>query len=236
MLHREDIRALAARRSYPSLTITLPTHRTAPDNRQDAIRLRNLVAQAGERLTGDYRKREVANLLQALEELVATIDHQHNRDGLVLFVSSELAAFHRLPFPLPERVVVDESFFTRDLVYALNRSPHYWVLALSEQTTRLFEAVGDDLAEFTDESPFPMTYGSRQGEGIVPREPAINTSQLRDEYLRNYFRNVDQALGDYMATEGLPLALVGVDRSLAFFREVRHPGRVDRQPRTQFGS
>jgi hypothetical protein len=219
-MNRHDILALAAERAYPSLTITLPTHRTSPDNRQDPIRLKNLVAEAATRLTDEFGKREVAPLLASLDELADQIDHQFNLDGLAILVSANLARFYRLPFTLPERVIVDESFFTRDLVYALNRSPRYWVLSLSEQSTRLYEAVKRDLEELRAGTPFPMTYGSRGGEGIVPREPAINTSQLRDDYLRAFFRNVDQELGVYMADDPLPVAVVGVDRSLSFFREV----------------
>lgn len=226
-MNRHDIQQLKAVRGYPCLTITLPTHRTSPDNKQDSIRLRNLVRQASERLTGERGKREVAGALAALAALAADIDHEYNLDGMALFVSDGLARSYRLPFTLPERVVVDDSFFIRDMVYALNRSPRYWVLALSEQPTRLFEATRDDLAELADGSPFPMTYGERGGEGIVPREPAINTSALRDDFLRAFFRNVDAALGAYMADDPLPLAVVGVDRSQSFFREVtRHGGQI----------
>jgi hypothetical protein len=226
-MNRHDILELAALRGYPRLTITLPTHRTSPDNRQDPIRLKNLVGSAAERLTGEFGKREVAGILQALDGLADTIDHQHNLDGLLLLVGDELARTHRLPFTLPERVVVDETFFTRDLVYALNRSPRYWVLSLAEQSTRLFEAARDDLEELTAGSPFPISFGEHGGRSIVPTDPAINTSQLRDDYLRTFFRAVDQALAPYLADDPLPLAVVGVDRSLAFFREVTsHAGQI----------
>ena len=114
-------------RGYPCLTITLPTHRTAPDNHQDPIRLKNLVRQATERRAGELGKREVAAVVGQLEQLADGIAHDHNLDGLALFVSADLAQGYRLPFALPERVVVEDRFFTRDLVYALNRSPRYWV-------------------------------------------------------------------------------------------------------------
>lgn len=219
-MNRHDINILAAERGYPCLTITLPTHRTSPDNRQDAIRLKNLAGQAVERITGEVGRREADGLVRQLDQLVERVDHQYNLDGLALFVHAHMMHIQRLPFTLPERVIVDETFFLRDLVYAFNRSPRYWVLALSEQTTRLFEAVRDDLEENIAGSPFPMTYGERGGEGIAPREPALNTSQLRDDYRRAFFRNVGQAFAPYMAEDQLPLAIIGVDRAQSFFREV----------------
>lgn len=53
-----DVLALQQISGYPTLTITLPTHRTSPDNQQDPIRLRNLVTQATDRLLGEFSKRE----------------------------------------------------------------------------------------------------------------------------------------------------------------------------------
>ncbi len=226
-MYRQEILDLAGKGSYPSLTITLPTHRTSPDNRQDPIRLKNLVAEAAARLTAELGKREVAAVLRSLEELAETVDHTYNLDGLALFVSAEGAHAYSLPFSLPERVIVDERFFTRDLVYAYNRSPHYWVLALSEQPTRLFLAFRDDLEELTAGSAFPMTHGGPGGARGLPNDPAVNASQFRDEHHRIFFRDVDAALAAYMADEPLPLAVVGVDRYLSFFSEVTsHGGQI----------
>ena len=167
-MNRQDILALEALRGYPCLTITLPTHRTSPDNRQDPIRLKNLGREVAERLTAELGKREVEAVLRSLDELVETIDHAQNLDGLALFVSADLARAERLPFTLAERVVVDESFFTRDLLFAMNRSPRYWVLALSEQPTRLFEASRDSLEELTAGSLFPMTHGGKAARKACP--------------------------------------------------------------------
>lgn len=223
-MNKQDILALASLEAYPSVTLTLPTHRTSPDNRQDPIRLKNLVTEAGNRLADELGKREAAPVLQRLEELAGSIEHSYNLDGLALFVSADYARAHSLPFTLPERVIVDKTFFTRDLVYAFNRTPRYWVLALSEQATRLFEASRDDLQELTAGSPFPMVHGGQGGARGLPTDPAINVSQLRDEHHRIFFREVDAALGAYLAADPLPLAVVGVDRYLAFFREVTGHG------------
>lgn len=223
-MNRQAILLLEAARGYPCVTITLPTHRTSPDNRQDPIRLKNLVREAAERLTGELGKREVEGVLRGLEQLAEGIDHEHNLDGLALFVSAETVRAEKVPFTLPERVIVDESFFTRDLVFAMNRSPRYWVLALSEQPTRLFEATRDDLEEVNDGTPFPMTHSGRGGGRTLPSDPAVNVSQLRDEHHRVFFRSVDEALGTFLAADPLPVAVVGVDRWIAFFREVTSHG------------
>jgi len=218
-MNLHDLHELQDVRTYPCLTITLPTHRTRPDNRQDPIRVKNLVTEGTNRLLGEFSKRDVAPLLERLGALVAAIDYQYTLDGLILVVNREIAREYVLPFTLNERVVVDDTFFTRDLVHAFNRARRYWVLALSEQATRLFAATREDLEEITTRG-FPMRHTGPGGDAALPGGQGVNTSAYRDDRHRQFFRDVDNALRPFMAEDPLPLALAGVDRYLAFYREV----------------
>ena len=218
-MNRYDIQLLQRSVAYPSVSITMPTHRTAPDNRQDPIRLKNLVTQAVDRLLAEFSRRELEPLLTRLDGLVAAVDWRNTLDGLALYFNRDVARSFVLPFTLAERVVVDETFFTRDLVYALNHSPRYWVLALSEKPTRLFEGLRETLVEITDNG-FPLTHEGPGGATELPGGFGVRKSAYRDERHRQFFRQVDDALAKVMATDRLPLVVVGVDRFLAFFKEV----------------
>lgn len=218
-MNRQDLRLLQRMRAMPSVTVTLPTHRTSPDNKQDPIRLKNLVVAATRRLLGDFSKREVQDLLGKLEALAAEVDHDHHLDGLALFVSADVARAVSVPFTLKERVEIGEGFATRDLVFAMNRAPRYRVLVLSEQPTRLYEGTRDDLVE--DRSGrFPMTHDLPGGATSLPGGEGINPSQQRDRFHEQFFRAVDQEYDKVTTGDPLPLAVAGVDRHLAFFRKV----------------
>src|SRR5262245_53151447 len=233
-MNLHELRELQDVHTYPCLTITLPTHRTRPDNRQDPIRVKNLVSEGTNRLLGEFSKREVAPLLDRLNLLVDAINYDDTLDGLVLAVNRDMAREYVLPFALHERVVVDDTFFTRDLVHAFNRTKRYWVLSLSEQATRLFAATREDLEEITT-GGFPMRHRGPGGDTALPGGVGVNTSAYRDDRHRQFFRDVNKALRPFMTEDPLPLALAGVDRYLAFFREMAPdneiiaalPGNVD---------
>ncbi len=223
-MNRHDLRDLQAVHEYPCLTITLPTHRTFPDNKQDPIRVKNLVTEATNRLLGQFSKRELSPLLDRLETLVADIDYKHTLDGLLLAVNRDMAREYVLPFTLEERVVVDDTFFTRDLVHAMARTRRYWVLSLSERATRLYSATREDLEEITI-GDFPMEHLGPGGAAPLPGGQGINTSAYRDDHLRAFFRAVDRAFGRLAADDPLPLALAGVDRHQAFFEQISSHSR-----------
>jgi len=229
-MNRHDVLLVQQASGYPSLTITLPTHRTRPDNQQDPIRVKNLVNQAQEQLLQEFSKRDLAPLLERLEKLSNAIDYQYALDGLVLFVNKDFDAKFYLPFTVPERVVITDNFLTRDLVFAMNRMRRYWILALSEQPTRLFEGFHDTLVEVTD-GGFPMVHEGPGGAQALPGGFGKKVSAHRDERHRQFFRSVDDALKPFLADDPLPLGVVGVDRYLAFWDEITNHGEFIRDSR-----
>ena len=214
-----DICVLQSVTQAPCVTISLPTHRTAPDNLQDRIRLKNLVARASERLIKDYGQRQIAHVLMQLEQLVAEIDVQKNLDGLVLCVNHNMARSFVLPFSVQERVVIDDTFYTRDLVYGMNRTVNYWVVTLNENATRLFRGTNDVLNECI-EFGFPMTHTGPGGTTSLPDGIGIHRSAERDDAHRQFFRTVDTGVHAALTKEALPVVVIGVDRFVTFYHEV----------------
>src|SRR5215470_11304854 len=98
MLSRSDLKSLQAHRDYPSVSILAPTHRTAPSNKQDPIKVKNLLRKAIDRLHGEFKKREVAAVVANLQRLVGEVDWEHTLDGLALFASRERSRAITLPF------------------------------------------------------------------------------------------------------------------------------------------
>jgi hypothetical protein len=217
VLSRSELKSLQAHRDYPSVSILAPTHRTAPSNKQDPIKVKNLVRKAIDRLHGEFKKREVAAIVENLEQLVKDVDWEHTLDGLALLASKERAAAVSLPFRVKPRAMIDETFATRDLVYAFNRASPYRVLVLSH-LSRLYDAWTTVLDEHTAK-PFPMAH---RGPGLSKRPGVygINPSAKRDEAYRTFFQSVDAAVDALQRVNPLPLVVVGVERNLAFYREV----------------
>jgi hypothetical protein len=138
------------------VTIILNTHRTAPDNKADAIALKNLIRTAEDRIRVDYYKSkpEGEALMARIHALAESIDHEQNLDSLILFVSKDFSEYTRLPIKVEPRVVIDETFSTRDLVRAMHKSGGYYVLVTDLEQARLIEAHNDSvIAEFG--KPFP---------------------------------------------------------------------------------
>jgi hypothetical protein len=220
-MDRADVEKLQQTHASPAVSILTPTHRHDPGAREDLVRLRGLAHRARDRLLGMFPKREVAPIIDGLEDALARLDLNRPLDAIALFATRDATHVFKLPFPVHEQVVVDETFATRDLVRGLARTPRYRVLALAEKPARLFEATGDALVEVRT-GGFPIQVEGGRGEALESGGYPVHTSH-GDEQHRQFFRRVDRALEVASAEEPLPVFVVGVARDLGYFDEVtRH--------------
>ena len=223
MITRHDLQQLQSLTYIPALSILLPSHRTSPDNKQDPILVKNLVDEAVSRPAAEFSRRELEPLLTNLDTLVRKIDYPYTLDGLALYVSHDFTKLYNLPFSVPARVVIDKTFATRDLVYGMHRLQRYWVLLLSQSSTRLLVGTGETIEEVSDQH-FSM---QMTGPGATAPLPYEADSSYLDDRHRRFFQQVDAAFAEYAKDDPLPLIVGGVDRQVSFFREVsQHTSQI----------
>lgn len=201
-------------REYPCVTITLETHRTAPDSKRDPIALKNLLTQAEERLLAEFSKREIGDLIEKMKKLAESIDHSHNKEGLILFVNKELALFDRMPFALNEEVIIHETFATRNLIRNIHASETYYVLAISKQKARIFEGHSDKAHEILNKQ-FPA-------ENDIYTTDRLERSMgaKEDSKLREFFNRVDKGFLELYKEDPAELVLMGVEANVADYRAI----------------
>ncbi|MFO7564703.1 MAG: hypothetical protein R6X02_18815 [Enhygromyxa sp.] len=222
-MNRSDVLALQAHRGYPLVSVIAPTHRTSPDNKADPILVRNLIDDAKQRLLEEKSKREAAPVFDRLAELVEEVDWAHTLDGLALFASPDHAELFYLPHPVRPRVVIDETFATRDLVATLARSGRYRVLVLSEKPTRLYDGARETLEEHVGDG-FPRVHQGPGGATALPGGAGINPASVRQEAHMEFFRQIDAALGQLLADDPTPVVVVGVQRYLGYYNKLTSHG------------
>ncbi|MFC5752642.1 hypothetical protein [Actinomadura rugatobispora] len=220
-------------RDYPAVSVLMPTCRRTPENRQDPIRLRNLLAETRRRLRADARiaPDTAEEVLRGLERAAGEFDPRHAADALLLFAApgGEHHTF-TIDQPVDERVIVDSGFAIRDLVAAHTRTRRYWLLVLSDHGTRLWDGRGGELTE-TARGGFPMTAEPPGEEGEAGRR-SPRTGHSEERRHRALIRDVLAGLDAVLARDRRPVIVAGVTRHQAFFDEMAGPhvtvaGRID---------
>jgi Bacterial archaeo-eukaryotic release factor family 3 len=181
-------------RSYPSVTVLVNTTPRQPLNETERKTLETFVSATNRRLEGDVPLFVRRRVVERLEELVTEIVHDPASHALALCVSPDYSGVVRLGRAVEERVIVDDTFATRDLVADLNRTAHYRVITISDSKTRLL--VGDRQRLLEERS-----------EGW-PRERAEGQNTAA------WTKTVMQALQVEHQRHPLPTVVAGVERSV----------------------
>jgi len=189
-------------KSSHCVTIALNTHRTKPDNLADPILLKNLVKEAEQRIAADSSITNANQLVESLKRLETNIDHNYNLESLVLFVNENMAEYLRLPISVENRVILDSSFATRDLVRAMHIESNYYILVLSQQKVRLIEAMNDKVVEEVG-TPFPIEndqlYSTSKGE--------LADAGRQTNLVAEFFNRIDKAVNEIRQRNPLPVLI-----------------------------
>jgi len=213
----QQVVLLQAVRDYPAVSVLLNTAPAPVMEPRDVGRLKAMVADAVQRLRSEDLGPKGHAAVASLERLAARAVNGATSTALGLFASTGTSLAVPLPVAVHERVVVDPTFATRDLVRALHRTPRHLVLVLNSGEARLFQGVGDTLRPAL-RSSFPLKADPPRGD---------QRSRGREPDSTAFYRKVDAALGTFLRLHPSPLVLVGPDRALAGFRSVsRNLGRL----------
>lgn len=223
-----DIKELQKISGYPCVSIFIPTHRTMPERLKDPVKIKDLVGQAVDRLLKEFPKKDVESFAENLDKIIENIDYTKLLDGLAIFINKDIAQIYTLPFPIKEKVVIDDSFSLRDIIYVFNRSPHYWALILHAKQARLFEGARNSLIEVKDpaelrekQEGFPFDWpwevtNDKKYEAFIMGE--IGDRYLLDQQV-HMFKKIDNLLEKHIGKTDWPCVLLTTHDNFSNFMD-----------------
>jgi hypothetical protein len=232
-----DVRRLAADTSGPRVSIYLPTHRRGAEVRQNPLQLRNLLDRAAEQLAAqDVDAGTIDKLLTPARDLLDDGDFwQHQADGLALFASPEVQMHFRTSRSFIESATVAATYHVAPLTPLLSGDGMFHILALSQNSVRLFEASRFTVTEL-DTGPIPASIAEAlahedperqlQVRAVGGGDAAFHGHGAGEEYdkgeVERYLRAVEHGLYERLGVTGVPLVLACVAYYVPIFRAVSH--------------
>jgi Bacterial archaeo-eukaryotic release factor family 7 len=239
ILNPADLKSLIAQQGKWCVSLYMPTHRVGREQKQDPVRLKNLLAEAETKLLANgLRRPKVQTLMHPAEELLWDQDFwQHQSDGLALFLSNEFFVKYRLPIGFEELLIITKTFHTKPLFPLLNRVGKFYVLFVNLNHIRLFQATMDMISEVALKFPIsidealwmddPERYlnlhsSSTSTSEAKGRSAIFHGHNIADEEKKNilrFFQSVNRELYRLLEDKNLPMILAGVDYLLPIYRE-----------------
>jgi hypothetical protein len=251
---------LLADHQPPCISLYQATHRNHPENQQDPIRYRNLLAEMEKSLLQKYSTREVHSLLEKFQAFAHDDGFwNHRTDGLAILSSPDTFQLFELQRTVKTLLVVADSFHTKPLLRALQAADRFQILGLNRHEAKLYEGNQDALDEVELADAVPATIKEALGSELTEPHATVASygmgagggdlamhhghGQKKDEVeIDNdrFFRAIDRAIMEHHSRPtNLPLMLAAlplpifVTTSYHDFLEVALRERAGKRPHTE---
>ncbi len=214
----------------PAVSIIIPTHRISSERHQDYIRFKNAISEVQQQLVLQYDKKDVQPITDRLWQLLEGMDYSRLLEGLAVFISPTTEKIIDLPFPVEDRIIVDESFEVRDLLLALNKLVDYYLIAFHDDQAVLYSGKGANIKQVEDDA-FPFTFDSNPNDeekaqffnkGVGSLQGATEKKHTEQRKLNHFLSRIDQGLTPYINNSSSPVFLAGSKEILNEFRQISH--------------
>lgn len=239
LLLESDLEPLLDERPGPCISFYLPTDGIGSRALQGAIRLKNLLREAGAGLQAKgLDPGAIETLLGPIEDLAADPSFWNtSEEGAALFRSPGFTRAFHLPRGFAQRCVIGEHFFLKPLLPLVASGETFYVLALSQNETRLLEAtcrtvrrlgpehlphsLVDALGEVKTAQylQYHTASPAHGGQAAVFHGQGVGEGDVKEE-LRRYLRQVESAMRKLLAGRTAPLVLAGAEPLPSLYREL----------------
>ncbi|MGB7327302.1 MAG: hypothetical protein WBD31_20670 [Rubripirellula sp.] len=163
-LKQGELKELAETTTNPCVSILMRTHRSGPETQQGAIRFKNLLSEAKQKLEEAGHD---CSILAPVDSLPTNFDFwQHQGEGLAIFLTGQDCRLIKLQRSVDQHVRVGDGFSLLPLLRQHSSDDSCFVLSLTWDEAKLFRSSGGTL-ELVETEKLPAKYHDL----VLPRDP-----------------------------------------------------------------
>lgn len=158
-LTTEKLKKLAAYEAPLCLTLTMPCVISGDQQKQNAIRFKNLIQEATDKLQKiGQRQEDIEKFLKPFERFQGKKDAWKMHDkGLLVCIANDIQKIYSLPFPLEVNVIVDRHFYLRPVIPHMQENAKTVIFLLSMNSPTLLFTDSHNGNFNTKAPPSPLT-------------------------------------------------------------------------------
>lgn len=169
-------------------------------------------------LTDSYPAEMAALVMKKLTEIIRNITVDKSKKGIAIYVSPVFEKVLFLDVAVEEKIIIDESFEIRDLVYSKKQLHKYLVLLLSGKESRTYLGNGGDFVRVISGLPEAI----EAFENDLPERDSnfSDVSDRKETMLYKFLHHIDGSLDAVLDEYHLPVFAMGAEKLLGQFKQI----------------
>jgi len=205
-LHTGEFRELITGTKYhPAVSVILPF---APHMRSKAeveFQLKKALSEVEKKLCQGYTSERALPVIIKLHKLLLSINYNNFKKSIAIFASPFVEKILYLDFEVEQKIVVDDSFEMRDLIYCKKQVKEYLVLVLSACSAVLY--IGNCHKLVRIKANISQAYK-------MPGDKETDT--------KGFFHKMDQELALILNAHPFPIFVLGTEQINTYYKKATH--------------
>lgn len=221
-----EIRELMGEVHYrPAVSIILPFEPKMSLKNELQHSLKFAADEVERELRESYSEEMTDLILYKLRLIIANLNFNTHKHSIAIYVSPVFEKVLYLDIAVEQKIIIDESFEIRDLVYCKKQLNKYLVLLVSGKDSRIYLGNSTSLVRIVSNTPESVNAYAND----LP-EKVANFSDLsarKEIMMEKFLRHIDNSLDIILQAYQLPLFILGPERVLGHFKSItKHAGLV----------
>jgi hypothetical protein len=209
---------LNAVKYLPAISLIMPFEPKISLKSDLEYRLKMAVGKVEKELMNNYPSEKALPAISRLRELTGKINYNTHKKSIAIFLSPMVEKVFYLDIPVEEKIIIDESFEIRDLVYQKKQDVQYLVLMLSGKRSIMLLVNGSEIKLVKSNA---ADRGAPDENDAPERVANFSDPERRVEILLDKFlHQMDDALNLMLNVYPLPVFVMGAERVLGHYKKL----------------
>lgn len=202
----------------PAVTLVLPFQPRIALRTEIDHSLKVAIDKVERELHKNYPEDLASVVLNRLRKMARELRYDTDKKTIVLFASPLFEKTVHLDIPLEEKIIIDESFEIRDLLYDRKAADKYLVLVLGGKDCSMFLGTNSELTRVKLNIPESVYAYINE----IPEKVAnfSDTAERREVVMEKYYQHIDHALEEMLNSYKVPVFVLGTDRQVGHYRTI----------------
>src|SRR5438105_2212942 len=138
VMYQDEQEVLSAVKYQPAISIIMPFEPKMSLKTELEHKLKLACQRVHKQLKANYTEERRGFVMNKLQSVIKNLDFSTYKRSIAIFVSPLVEKVFYLDIAVEEKVIIDESFEIRDLVYSKKEINKYLVLVLSAERSTIF--------------------------------------------------------------------------------------------------
>ncbi len=211
---------LESPRYLPCISLIMPFEPKMGLKKELDHKLKTAVNKIEKELYNVYPPDKSSPLLKKLDHVLSELNYYTHKKSIAIFISPIIEKVYYLDMPVEEKIIIDDSFEIRDLIYSKKQIHKYLLAVLSSKWTKIYVGNSSSFVKVTSNVPDNIVAFKKDISEKVAN--FSDEKKLKELLLNKFLLHTDNGLTLLLRAYKLPLFVMGTAKTIGHFKSITH--------------